>query len=44
LPTTDDLGTTLERLRDNGHQLRDAGSAVEVDDPWGNIVRIALAQ
>jgi catechol 2,3-dioxygenase len=43
LPTADDLGTTLEGLRDNGHLLRDTGSAVEVDDPWGNVVRLALA-
>ena len=44
LPTADDLGMTLERLRDNGHELRDNGQSVEVDDPWGNVVRIALAQ
>jgi catechol 2,3-dioxygenase len=44
LPTADDLGATLERLRDNGHALRDTGSAVEVDDPWGNVVRLALAE
>jgi len=43
LPTADDLGTTLDRLRLNGHQLRDTGSTVEVDDPWGNVVRLALA-
>jgi len=44
LPTANDLGITLERLRDNGHQLRDIGSAVEVDDPWGNVVRMAVTQ
>lgn len=41
LPTADDLGTTLERLRVNGHRLRDSGSTVDVDDPWGNVIRLA---
>jgi catechol 2,3-dioxygenase len=43
LPSADDYGTTLERLRHNGHELRDNGQAVELDDPWGNTVRIAVA-
>ncbi len=43
LPTADDLGATVERLGDYGHRLRDNGSAVEVNDPWGNVVRISLA-
>jgi catechol 2,3-dioxygenase len=44
LPTADDLGATLERLRVNGHALRDTGASVEVDDPWGNVVRLAVAE
>ncbi len=43
LPTADDLGATLERLRMNGHHLRDTGSTVDVDDPWGNVIRLAAA-
>ncbi len=43
LPSADDYGTTLERLRHAGHDLRDNGATVELDDPWGNTVRLAVA-
>ena len=43
LPTADDLGTVVERLRHHGHALRDDSKAIEVDDPWGNIVRLAVS-
>ena len=29
------------RLRAHGVQLRDTGAAVELDDPWGNLVRLS---
>lgn len=43
LPTAEDLGTVVERLRHHGHSLRDDSKTIEVDDPWGNIVRLAVS-
>lgn len=43
LPTADDRGQVIERLSHFGHQVRDDGSIVSVDDPWGNVVRLATA-
>lgn len=44
LPTADDMGTVVERLRHHGHDLRDDAKTIEVDDPWGNIVRLAVSE
>ena len=29
------------RLQGLGHQVRDTGALVELDDPWGNLVRLS---
>src|ERR1700712_4337395 len=39
-PTADVLGALGERMSHFGLQTRDDGSAVTVDDPWGNSVRV----
>ena len=41
LPSTDDVGLLTERLDHHGYILRNDGRAIEVDDPWGNLVRIS---
>ena len=41
LPSTDDVGLLTERLDHHGYILRNDGQAIEVDDPWGNLVRIS---
>ena len=43
LPGADDLGALTSRLRARGLQFRDDGRTVEVDDPWNNLVRVAVA-
>jgi catechol 2,3-dioxygenase len=43
LPTADDRGAIVERLTHEGHQVRDDGQIVAVDDPWGNIVTLKIA-
>jgi catechol 2,3-dioxygenase len=43
LPTSDDAGQLVERLDDHGYLLRHDGAVVDVDDPWGNVVRIKAA-
>lgn len=40
LPDADEVARAAARLRDRGVQLRDTGAAVELDDPWGNLVRL----
>ncbi len=40
LPTSDDVGALSERLDDLGYILRNDGATIDVDDPWGNVVRI----
>lgn len=40
LPDADDLAQAAARLRSRGWDVRDDGPAVEVDDPWGNLVRL----
>jgi catechol 2,3-dioxygenase len=42
LPHTDALGSAKERLTDFGHELRDDGHTLFVDDPWGNVIRLGL--
>ncbi|MFT3971790.1 MAG: VOC family protein [Micropruina sp.] len=41
LPDADQVARAAARLRDHGVQLREDGVAVELDDPWGNLVRLA---
>ncbi|MEE6280800.1 VOC family protein [Georgenia sunbinii] len=43
LPGGDDLGALTDRLTARGLQFRDDGRTVEVDDPWRNLVRVAVA-
>ncbi|MEY5017181.1 MAG: hypothetical protein RL431_230 [Actinomycetota bacterium] len=43
LPTADDRGIVVERLNHFGHSVRDDGQIVTVDDPWGNVVKLAIA-
>ena len=40
LPDADEVARAAARLRDRGVQLRDTGAAVELGDPWGNLVRL----
>ena len=42
LPHTDALGSAKERLTDFGHEVRDDGQTLFVDDPWGNVIRLGL--
>jgi catechol 2,3-dioxygenase len=41
LPTDGDVAQAAARLRALGHQVRDTGALVELDDPWGNLVRLS---
>ena len=41
LPDADSVAATAERLRGKGLDVRLDGGALEVDDPWGNVVRVA---
>ena len=41
LPDASDVAMAADRLRAAGSQLRDSGEAVELDDPWGNLVRLS---
>ncbi|MEY4397210.1 MAG: hypothetical protein RLZZ40_966 [Actinomycetota bacterium] len=43
VPDADELGTVTERLEHFGNIIRNDGQAIEVDDPWGNVVRIQTA-
>ena len=43
LPTADDVGLLTERLDHHGYILRNDGATIDVDDPWGNVVRIQVA-
>lgn len=43
VPGADDLGALTERMDHYGLATRDDGQAVEVDDPWGNLVRLTVA-
>jgi catechol 2,3-dioxygenase len=44
VPDSDSLGATHERLSHFGNAVRNDGRALEVDDPWGNQLRISLAE
>ncbi len=41
LPSDSDVSQAAARLRSAGAQLRDTGAEVELDDPWGNQVRLS---
>lgn len=41
LPGDTDVAQVAARLRSVGTQVRDSGASVEVDDPWGNVVRLS---
>ncbi|MFT3862033.1 VOC family protein [Micropruina sp.] len=41
LPSAEDVAQAAGRLRAAGTQLRDTGAFVELDDPWGNVVRLS---
>ena len=43
VPDADALAQTAERLRGGGVQYADTGATLEVDDPWGNRIRLAAA-
>lgn len=40
VPTTDDLGSLVERMRHYGVDTRDDGQTVSFDDPWANLIRV----
>lgn len=44
VPSRDDVAVTTDRLRLAGFPIRDDGSSVETNDPWGNIVRFTPAK
>ena len=41
VPTMDDVSAAADRLRAKGLRVRADQGAIEVDDPWVNLVRIA---
>lgn len=41
LPDAEEVARAAARLRARGVQLRDTGAVVELDDPWGNLVRLS---
>lgn len=43
LPDPDEIGALGERLRHVGHEVRDDGRTVHVDDPWGNVLRVTTS-
>jgi len=40
VPSVSDVDATAARLRARGLDVRTDGLAIEVDDPWGNLVRV----
>lgn len=44
LPSRDDVGALAERLRHGRLQTRDDGRTLDFDDPWGNLVRVQVAE
>jgi catechol 2,3-dioxygenase len=44
VPGADDLGQLIERAKHRGIETRDDGRTVSVDDPWGNLIRVAAPQ
>ena len=44
VPGAEDLGQLIERAKHHGIETRDDGRTVSVDDPWGNLIRVAAPQ
>ena len=44
LPGVDELGATAERLQHHGVAVRDVGPTLELDDPWGTLLRLSPAR
>ena len=40
LPSVDELGATAERLQHHGVAVRNDGRTLELDDPWGTLLRL----
>ena len=43
VPSTDDVGALTARMRHFGVETRDDGQTVDVNDPWGNLIRVSTA-
>lgn len=43
LPNVDELGATAERLQHHGVAVRNDGHTLELDDPWGTLLRLTPA-
>lgn len=43
VPTADDLGALIERMKHSGVATRDDGQTVSIDDPWANLIRVTTA-
>jgi catechol 2,3-dioxygenase len=41
VPTTDDIGALVERMKHHGIQTRDDGRTVSFDDPWANLIQVS---
>ena len=41
LPTREDLLRVSERLSEKGHQIRDDGQSIFVEDPWANQIKLS---
>ncbi|MDH6182513.1 catechol 2,3-dioxygenase [Microbacteriaceae bacterium SG_E_30_P1] len=40
VPSSDDVGALVERMRHYGVDTRDDGQTVSFDDPWANLIRV----
>ena len=40
VPTTDDIGALVERMKHVGVATRDDGQTVSFDDPWANLIKV----
>ncbi len=43
VPSADDVGALTERMSHFGVETRDDGHTVSFDDPWANVIRVAVA-
>jgi catechol 2,3-dioxygenase len=43
VPTTDDVGALVERMKHFGLETRDDGRTVTFDDPWANLIQVSSA-
>jgi catechol 2,3-dioxygenase len=44
VPSSEDLGALVERMKHHGIQTRDDGATVSFDDPWANQIRVSSAK